>query len=282
NVIHMTNACLVNDDHVRLFQRYPPRDIEVTVYGVTPEVYERISRVPGSYDMFRRGLDRLMAAGIKVRLKAMALRSNIHELPAIAEFCRLRTKDYFRFDPQLHLRFDRDPSRNKEILAERLLPREVAAIEQMDQERSDELERNCDRFIWSTEVHRDCNHLFHCATGRYEFTISSEGRLRLCSSLWAPGTTYDLRQGSLKKAWEDFVPGVLSMESGNPTYRERCRVCKIVNLCLWCPAHAYLETGKMDEWVEYFCQVAHARAEAIKARKNKTISDKEAPTAAAR
>jgi len=28
-----TNACLVTAEHVELFRRYPPRDVEVTVYG---------------------------------------------------------------------------------------------------------------------------------------------------------------------------------------------------------------------------------------------------------
>ena len=30
-----TNATLITDDHIRLFKKFPPRDIEVTVYGVT-------------------------------------------------------------------------------------------------------------------------------------------------------------------------------------------------------------------------------------------------------
>src|SRR5665648_38573 len=44
-----TNACLINEEHVALFQKYPPRDIEVTVYGVTQETYERVTQRPGSY-----------------------------------------------------------------------------------------------------------------------------------------------------------------------------------------------------------------------------------------
>ena len=53
------------------------------------------------------------------------------------------------------------------------------------------------------------------------------------------------------------------LRSRNPEFLERCRRCGIINLCLWCPAHAALETGNMDEWVEYFCAVAHERAKAI-------------------
>ena len=66
----------------------------------------------------------------------MALRSNVHELPEIARFCRQYTCDYFRFDPLLHLRYDGDPQRNAEIKLERLSPEEIVAIEQADEERA--------------------------------------------------------------------------------------------------------------------------------------------------
>jgi len=45
---------------------------------------------------------------------------------------------------------------------------------------------------------------------------------------------------------------------------ERCRRCPIVNLCLWCPAHSYLETGELDRPIDYFCEVAQARAAAVR------------------
>jgi len=261
-----TNACLVTDEHIRLFRRYPPRDIEVTVYGATEETYERVTRRPGSYAAFRRGLDRLLDSGIKVRLKAMALRSNVHELPAIAQYCRERTKDYFRFDPLLHLRFDGDPVRNEEIRAERLLPEQIVAIEQADEERADALEKGCDKLIVPEFTSCQCSHLFHCGAGNSSFCVGYDGTFRLCSSLWHPDCICDLRKGSVAEAWFNLAPRVRTMTSDDPEFLGRCRSCAIVNLCLWCPAHAYLESGRMDGWCEYFCQVAHARAEAIMGR----------------
>ena len=71
-----TNATLIKKAHIELFRRYPPRDIEVTIYGVTEETYERVTRKPGSFAAFMQGLDRLFKSGINVRLKAMTLRSN--------------------------------------------------------------------------------------------------------------------------------------------------------------------------------------------------------------
>lgn len=259
-----TNATLITQEHIELFKKYPPRDIEVSVYGVTEETYEKVTNKPGSYKAFRRGLDLILSSGIKVRFKAMALRSNVHELPQISEFCRQRTKDYFRFDPLLHLRFDGNPERNAEIKTERLTPEEIVEIEQADPERFQSLEDGCDKLINPEFSHYGCDHLFHCGAGNGSVNISYDGKLRLCSSLWHPECVYDLRKGSLTEAYKNFIPYVRDLRSSRQEFLEKCRKCSIINLCLWCPAHSHLETGEMDIVVDYFCRVAHARAKAIK------------------
>lgn len=261
-----TNACLVTEEHVRLLKEYPPRDIEVTVYGVTRETYENVTRRPGSFAAFRRGLDRLVKNNFNVRLKAMALRSNFHELPAIAAFCRSQTTDYFRFDPLLHLRFDGDAGRNLEIRGERLRPEEIVALEQADPERSGFLEKNCAHYIFPAHDHKDCRHLFYCGAGNAGFAVSPEGIFRLCSSLWHPDCVYDLRKGTLAEAWNGFVPQVRAQSSTAREFLQKCHSCPIINLCLWCPAHAHLENGRLDSWCDYFCAVAHARAAGIRPR----------------
>jgi len=259
-----TNASLITSDHIRLFKKYPPRDMEVTVYGVTEATYERVSRKPGSFAFFVRGLDLLLKNGISVRLKAMAVRSNFHELPEIARFCREKTKDYFRFDPFLHLRFDGDPVRNETIRSERLSPEGIVAVERSDPERFESLEKRCDRLIVPVLSNTLCNHLFHCGTGHGSFAVSYDGRFRLCSSLWHPDCIYDLRRGNLADAWHGLVPRVRDMRSERKTFLETCRACPLINLCMWCPAHAFLETGELDASVDYFCKVAQARADALR------------------
>jgi radical SAM protein with 4Fe4S-binding SPASM domain len=261
-----TNACLITDDHINLFRQYPPRNIEVTVYGVTKETYEKVSRRPGSYAAFKRGLHLLISSGIKVTLKAMALRSNMHELPDIARFCRLHTTDYFRFDPLLHLRYDRNKQRNAEIMAERLSPAEIVALEQADPDRAGALLKGCGDLIVPDSKHSNSDHLFHCGTGNNSFDVKYDGNFRLCSSLSHPDCIYDLRKGTLAEAWNIFTPSVRNMRSADREFLEKCRKCPIINLCLWCPAHAYLESGNMDAWCSYFCEVAHARADAIEKR----------------
>ncbi|HPW16906.1 MAG TPA: radical SAM protein [Candidatus Aminicenantes bacterium] len=263
-----TNATLVSAEHIRFFKKFPPREIEVTVYGNTRETYERVTRTPGSFEAFQRGLARLLGAGLPLRLKAMALRSNKHELAAIGDFCRRRTKDYYRFDPHLHLRFDRDEARNALIRAERLSGREVARLERSDPERFGALRDACGELPAPGPPGGapvpDCRHIFRCGVGQRSFVVGPEGLFRPCLSLHHPDFLFDLRKGGLAEAWNEFLPRRLTRTSDRPEFLEKCAKCPVVNLCLWCPAHAYLETGELDSPVEAFCRVAEARAEGLK------------------
>ncbi|MCJ7546627.1 MAG: radical SAM protein [Deltaproteobacteria bacterium] len=258
-----TNATLLTKEHVRFFRQYPPRDIEVSVYGVTKETYEQVTRRPGSFEAFCRGLDLLRAGGIKVRLKAMALRSNSHELAAIARFCRAQTMDFYRFDPFLNLRYDHDTIRNAEIIAERLAPEEIVNLERSDPERFQSLKKHCDDLIFPRDHTYACDHLFSCGAGNGSFVLSYDGLFRLCSSLWHPDCVYDLKDGSLREAFLSFVPRVHELQSHRREFLASCHGCQFINLCMWCPAHASLETGELDAPVDYFCRVAHARAEML-------------------
>jgi radical SAM protein with 4Fe4S-binding SPASM domain len=257
-----TNACLITQEHVALFKKFPPRDIEVTVYGVTSTTYENVTRQRGSFIDFRHGLGLLLASGVKIRLKTMAMRANVHELPEIAHFCKQHSKDYFRFDPFLHLRYDGNTRRNEEIRAQRLSPEEIVTLEQADPERWPALKKECAELA-TPQPSRACNHPFQCSAGLGNFVVSYDGLFRLCSSLWHPECVYNLKGGNLKEACEKFVFRVRRRRSLNQEFLEKCHACQIFNLCFWCPAHAHLETGQLDAWVEYFCQATHTRVQAV-------------------
>ncbi len=260
-----TNACLVTPATIRLFKRYPPRDIEVTVYGVSRRVYERVTRRLGSYAAFKRGLRLLEKAGLPIRLKAMALKSNFEEFEAIASFCREKTKDFYRFDPILHMRYDRNPARNALIRRERLSPAQIVALERADPVRSRALQAMCaERQPPAPPGPEPSSGLLHCGTGTGGFDVGPEGEFRLCPSLWPSDFVYDLRRGSVADAWNRFVPEALAKAAKSRGGPAECRACPIAGLCLWCPAHAHLETGRVRGNTIYFCRVAHARAEALK------------------
>lgn len=258
-----TNATLINIEHIKLLKKYPPRDIEVTVYGSDVQTYEKVTKKPGSFHKFMKGVNLLLENGIKVRLKAMVLRDNVADIIHIKEFCNKYTADYFRFDPLLHLRYDLDCIRNSDICTQRLTPIEIVQLESSDPSRIGSLTRACEGIILDNGVVSLSNKLFHCGAGVGGITIGYDGKMRLCSSLTAEQTMFDLRRGNLQEAYNSFVPSIRNMESDR-LLSSKCQNCELINLCLWCPAHAYLETGELDGETPYFCQVAHARAEMLR------------------
>jgi len=257
-----TNARLVTDSHVKLFKRLSPRHLEVSVYGISRETYERVTRTSGSYVSFRRGLDRLLDGGVRVRLKTMALRSNQHEMPEISLFCRERGADFFRFDPFLHLRLDGNTARNEEIKSERLSPDRIVELERQDPVRFKALKKEC-AGSEALENPDGKARIFKCGAGNGSFSVSHDGYFRLCSSLCHPECVYDLRNGNISDAVYSFTGNVMNMWSEKQVFIDKCHQCSLINLCMWCPAHAYLETGELDRPVPGYCDAAYARAAAF-------------------
>ncbi len=259
-----TNGTLIRQQHVDLFRAYPPRDLEITVYGVTEETYGRVTRRPDLFNAFTSGLNRLLQDGVKVNLKVVPVQANLGEYDKIAQFCRIHTHAPFRFDPFLHLRFDRDERKNREIRKQRLTPEQIARLEREDERRHNALNNNCAKLIIPDRPQSP--YLFSCGAGLGEFVVSYNGYYRLCSSLWHPNCIYDLKTGSVKDAWQTLVPEVRSMTSDAPEFLNHCARCSLINLCIWCPAHAWLETGRMDQPCAYFCEVAEQRRKNLENR----------------
>ena len=266
-----TNATLITEKTVELFKKYPPDVVEVSIYGVSEEVYEKVTRKKGTYKAMVRGLDLLLAAGIKTRLKAMVLKSNICEIDEIAAFCRKHTVDYYRYDPLLSLRNDLDEKRNETIKKERLSPEEIIWVENKDKKRMDSLVSFCEKGFGKATVYQKGVDIpvLACGAGKESVVISADGMLRACSALVKEELCYDIRKGSLDDAFYLFLPEMRQKTVvQNQIFFEKCGSCEYINLCHWCPAHAYVETGALDKPIDFFCEVAHKRYENIKELQN--------------
>src|SRR5262245_34341577 len=75
-----TNGTLVTEHIADLFDRHRPLLVEISLYGMTPQTYERITRVPGSYQRCLEGIRRLVKRGVPLKLKTMLMSWNRHEL----------------------------------------------------------------------------------------------------------------------------------------------------------------------------------------------------------
>lgn len=253
-----TNATLINTKIAYLLKKYPPQDIEVSIYGLSQKTYEAVTQNPGSFDAFRKGINLLKENRIRFTLKMAVLPQNIHEIRKMRDFAQSLTGQSLGVVLKLNLgsRFN-DGSKRNHIKRLRLPPEKVIEVLKQDEERyRKDIERFCQKFLGTS---RD-DQLFICGAGVGGCHIDAYNNFQLCMLLRHPDCVYSLREGSFKGAWEKFIPRVRGIRADNRKYRERCQRCFLKSLCEQCPAWSWMEHGVLDEPVEYLCEIAHTEA----------------------
>lgn len=246
-----TNARLVDDALLDLFYRYPPRRVLVSLYGATRETYEKVSRVPGSFDQAIRGAWRLKEAGIPIYLRTMLLRSNYHELPQLKSLAA-ELGAQFNFDGAVCPTVDGDRC----VLRERLDPETLVAIEAQDPQRVEGWRTSV--AAWHPQVNR---RRFNCAAGIHGLHITADGFAMPCpgaGTVRRPLERDDLRGSLHRFFYDEMLPLLHEMDSGDSL----CARCRVSALCGTCSAARELETD--SSWIpsEFGCRVALLRARA--------------------
>jgi len=254
-----TNARMITPPMADLLARVPPLEkIEITVYGLHAPSYEAVTRVPGSYAEFRRGVDLLLERKVPFVVKGAFLPPNGGELE---EFIAWAATIPWMDEPPgyamfFELRGRRDSElRNRLITGLRLTPEEGIALLTRNEEsyRRGTVEF-CQKFMRAPG-----DRLFTCGAG-HGVCVDAYGALQLCMGVRDPALAYNLRQGSLREALTGVFPRLRELEASNPQYLEHCARCFLHGLCEQCPAKSWSEHGTLDTPVEYLCQIAHAQA----------------------
>jgi radical SAM protein with 4Fe4S-binding SPASM domain len=258
-VLLFTNARLVTPRLADLFARVPPGElVEVTVYGMKPASYEAVSRVPGSYVEFRRGVDLLLDRCVPFVVKGTLLPPNRGEMDEFETWAAaIPAMDK---PPGYSMFFDLRGRGDSEIKNRR-----IAGLRLSPDEGVDLLSRNREAYL--KDMRQFCSKfmgppgdkLFVCGAG-HGTCVDAYGRAQMCMMLRRPDMTYDLKTGSLRDALTSFFPRLWEKRAANPDYLARCARCFLKGLCEQCPAKSWIESGPLDTPVEYLCQVAHAQA----------------------
>ena len=257
-VLIFTNARHVTPALVDLLARIPPRvTMEVTVYGMHAESYEAVTRAPGSFAQFRRGVDLLLERRIPFVVKSALLPQNRAELDEFETWAA--TIPWMTKAPGHSMFFDLrnrrdDPEKNRLVASLRLTPEDGVAVLTRDAERY----RKGMVEFGSKFMRPPGDVLFGCGAG-CGLSVDAYGRAQPCMGVRAPGLTVDLAEKTLSDALDHFST-LREMRATNPEYLRRCARCFLKGLCEQCPAKSWAEHGTYDTPVEYLCDVAHAQA----------------------
>jgi radical SAM protein with 4Fe4S-binding SPASM domain len=248
-----TNGVLITPKIADYLAEWRPFSIEISLYGITKDTYERVTRTPGSYEKCLRGIYLLRKRGLPLMLKTMAITLNKHEIWEMKQFVEEKLGLEFKFDAMINPCIDCSQS----PLAVRLSPEEVVELDLKDPKRVKEWRRFAEKFNGPVHSPEHFDGLYHCGGGSNSFAIDPYGGLGICE---LSRNGYNLRKGSFREGWENYI---FKLRQKKITRLTKCVNCEIKAMCGMCPASAELENLDAEEPVDFLCRVAHLRAKAL-------------------
>lgn len=254
-----TNATLITSKLAKTFKKFPPKAIQITIYGMSKETYGEVTGKPRLFDDAMRGVKLLQKYNVPFTVKAALLPPFKKDIKKFEKWAKTLpamndVPDYCMF---YVLRSNRDNEAKNELIKKLRVPLKSGLKMFSRKEHFKKLWKEyCGEYIGPPG-----EKLFSCGTGVTDGSIDAYGKLRMCIYLRHPEMVYDLKKGSLQDAYTNFFPKIRKIKAKNKLYLERCAKCFLKGLCEQCPAKSWAEYGTLDTPVEYFCIIAHDMAQ---------------------
>ena len=241
-----TNGYLVGRRWADFLEEYPPALVSISLYGATPETYERVTQIPNSYQRCVRAVDMLVERGITVDLKCPALTLTLEDMQAMSAFAEARGIK-FRYDPILI------PQRlgRAEPVSMQLSPREIINLDKrMDPDLAQYR-------AWTSVrlgVREGQDTVYQCGAGKTGLAIDVHGNVATCLTSRMP--VGNLLEQSFDEVWAALGGKVTrKFPVGHP-----CATCKFRAMCSGCPATVEQLTGLPEGYVQHYCKQTHLMA----------------------
>ncbi|CAK8722435.1 MAG: radical SAM additional 4Fe4S-binding SPASM domain-containing protein [Candidatus Electronema aureum] len=258
------NGSLITDEIVSTFIQYPPRAVEVTLYGASQATFEAVTQQLGSFAACMAGVERLRQGKVRLRLKTMVLTLNQADLPVLwqrAEAIDVQFRHDCSIIPAL-ANGDNGSHSNAgdnlhDTLRFRLAPEQAAAADlSITQVREKLQERVC--MAAPTETGQPSSKLYRCGAGRSSCHITPYGKMQPCLITLQPSFDITAGKEAFQAAWQSISRLIPEQEAGAGF---SCNRCKDRSLCTGCPSNFSAETGNAEQAADFYCQYAASRRE---------------------
>lgn len=252
-----SNGYLIDADTVGWLKKSRPSRINVTLYGGSDETYYELCRVKEGFTRVSAAIDRLVSAGIQVKLNCSLTPYNAHDIESITRFAEQRgliAEVATYMFPPIRLPGGENGKNDRFTPAEAARWRIETARLQLGEERFYEYLRGLRDGIAPREPSADCaeggaHSGITCRAGKASFWMAWDGRMLPCGMMTQP-EAYPLRDG-FDAAWKK-----IGSEARRMTLSGECASCKNRFVCNSCAAAALCETGSFSGTPEYLCSLA--------------------------
>lgn len=252
-----TNGTLINEEMADFLAAEAPARVNLSLYGASPETYERLCGSGAAYEKAVRAIELLLARGVHVKLNYSATPSNAADLPEIFRFAdehRIRVQTTAYMFPAIR--------RGRVFEQDDRFSAEQAGCFQY---RTDALRYPPDRLRERTKAIRagaalpdpdsECmdqpQEPISCRAGRTSFWMTWDGMMRPCGMMTEPSA--DAKSLGFSQAWQAVREAAQQI-----VMPAKCAQCGARSLCPVCPAACLAENGAFGSAPHYLCEMTAA------------------------
>lgn len=244
----LTNGTLIDKEAIERLSKLSV-GVEVSLYGASADVHDRITQIAGSYEATLEAVRRLRERRISVAFKVPVMTENEREVGRILDLAEKFGVGCL-FDPIITPRSDG----KKDTLNLRIANENLVKLFS-DKRLGEGLERSESSSIdLSEEV---------CAAARRICAVSPYGDVSSC--LLLPLRAGNLRKTPFAKIWKSaaILKQIRSLKLAS---LPQCCVCEALPYCSPCLGLSYLENGDLGGVSSMACRLAHARQQIAEGR----------------
>lgn len=233
----LTNGTLFDDDLVDRIAIHDPMSVEISLYAAHPDLHDRITGVPGSFEKSVAALRRCREHGLNIAVKTMLLRHNLDAFDAL-ERLAIELGARFAFDYML-------------------VPSDSGASRMAEHGLTDkDLDRFFDRRAKPTSeslIAPDPAAPL-CGAGCATVAVNPFGEVFPCLAIRE--SVGNLCMESFSNIWHSAR--LDKLRKSRYSDLEQCMNCAVSAYCIRCPGTALAECGSLLGCSETACRVAHA------------------------
>lgn len=241
----LTNASLIDEKKIELFNELPPNNIAITLYGTNEDEYEKFTGSALNYNKVINALKLLKNNNIHFVLRTVATKA-FQESLVQNKFEQIANLfgTTFKYDPIIFPKISGD----KSPLQERLSVAEIVELENIDVKRQVAWKEmicntNKDTFCWN------------CNAGINSIAVDYQGNAFVCGLY---------RKKPISILDNDIATVIKHLRKVHQYHcdivqNNECSLCNKRQICKWCPAYADIFNGNDYEKIDFFCQLSESR-----------------------